>query len=57
MSEVIRLEDSATEPIPTITTSSEYIRRIGKSGERLLILLDVDTLLGSKEIQELKMVS
>ena len=56
MSEVIRLENSSMEPIPTITTSSEYVRGIGKYGERLLILLDVNTLFGSKEIEELKMV-
>lgn len=54
VTEVIRLQDSAIEPAPTMTASTDYIRGIGQSGDRLLILLDVDKLFGSNEIEELK---
>ena len=57
VTEVIRLQDTAIEPAPTMTMSNDYIRGIGKNDDRLLILLDVDKLFGSKEIEELKMVS
>lgn len=57
VTEVVRLQDSAIEAAPTMTASNDYIRGIGKDGNRLLILLDVEKLFGSKEIEELKMVS
>jgi len=57
VTEVIRLQDTAIEIAPTMTVSNNYIRGIGKIGDRLLILLDVDKLFGSTEIEELKMVN
>jgi len=55
VTEVIRLQDSAIDPSPT-ATGNDYIRGIGKEGNRLLILLDVDKLFGEEEMQELKRV-
>lgn len=55
VTEVIRLQDSAIEPSPTMTKTG-YIRGIGKTGERLLILLDVDKMFGAEEIEELQRV-
>jgi len=52
VTEVIRLQDSAIEPSPA-ATGNGYIRGIGKEGNRLLILLDVDKLFGEEELQEL----
>ena len=57
VTEVIRLQDSAIESAPTMTASNDYIRGIGKDGNRLLILLEVEKLFCSSEIEELKMVS
>lgn len=57
VTEVIRLQDTAIEPAPTMAASNDYIRGIGKDGDRLLILLDVKKLFGSEEIEELKKVS
>ena len=57
VTEVIRLQDSAIEPAPTMMASNDYIRGIGKDDNRLLILLEVEKLFGSKEMEELKMVS
>lgn len=56
VTEVIRLQDSAIEPAPAMIASTDYILGIGQSGDRLLILLDVDKLFGSNEIEELKNV-
>jgi purine-binding chemotaxis protein CheW len=55
VTEVIRLQDSAIDPPPT-ATGNGYIRGIGKDGDRLLILLDVDKLFSEEEMQELKKV-
>lgn len=55
VTEVIRLQDSAIEPLPTVSTN-EYIRGIGKDGNRLLILLNVNSLFGEDEVQDLKRV-
>ena len=57
VTEVITLQDAAIETAPSMTDSSDYIRGIGKNGDRLLILLEVDKLFGSKEVEELKMVN
>ena len=57
VTKVIRLQDTAIEIAPTMTVSNNYIRGIGKIGDRLLILLDVEKLFGSKEVEELKMVN
>lgn len=50
VSEVIRLQDDAIEPAPTGIGNS-YIRGIGKDENRLLILLDVNKLFKSKELE------
>lgn len=55
VTEVIRLQDSAIDPWQT-TTGNGYVRGIGKKGNRLLILLDVDKLFGEEEMKELKKV-
>ena len=55
VTEVIRIQDSAIAPLP-MTAENGYIRGIGKEGDRLLILLDVDKLFGEEELQELKKV-
>lgn len=55
VTEVSRLQDSAIEP-PPMATGNGCIRGIGKEGNRLLILLDVDKLFGEEEMQELKKV-
>ena len=47
---------TAIEAAPSMTASRDYIRGIGKRGDRLRILLEVDKLFGSKEVEELKMV-
>lgn len=55
VTEVFRLQDSAIEPSPT-EIGYGYFRGIGKDGNRLLILLDVNKLFGEKEMNELKKV-
>ena len=47
MSEVLRIPASTVEPAPPVVCGigSEYIRGVGKLEDRLLILLDLDTLL------------
>jgi len=51
VSEVIRLPTSMIEPPSPIVTGkgSAYIRGVGKIGNKLLILLDLDRLLGEVE--------
>ncbi|MDR3560836.1 MAG: chemotaxis protein CheW [Negativicutes bacterium] len=58
VTEVIRLQDSAIELAPAGTGNEQnsYIRGIGKEGNRLLILLDVDKLFSDEEMQEMKKV-
>lgn len=53
VTEVIRIQDSAID-LPPTPTANGYIRGIGKEGNRLLILLDVDKIFGEEEIQELQ---
>jgi purine-binding chemotaxis protein CheW len=50
VSEVVRIQDSAIEPAPP-GTGNGYIRGIGKEGDRLLILLNVDHLFGEQELE------
>lgn len=57
VTEVIRLPDTAIEHAPTATSSNDYVRGIGKDDNRLLILLDVEKLFGSKEVEELKQIN
>jgi purine-binding chemotaxis protein CheW len=51
VSEVIRVSPSAIEPPSTIVTSvdSAYLRGIAKVGDKLVILLDLDYVLGSTD--------
>ncbi len=51
VSEVLRLPEENFEPISGIGTqiSAEYIKGIGKVGDRLIILLDVERILSSEE--------
>lgn len=52
VTEVLLLEENAIEPAPTVTQMGELLRCIGKQGERLMIILDMDKLF-SKEEKEL----
>lgn len=54
VTEVVRIPQSSIDPPPT-TIKKEYIWGIGKEGERLLILLDMDKLFSNEE--QLKVVS
>ncbi len=51
VSEVLRISSDIIEPPPPMTASvsSEYIRGVGKLKDRLLILLDIEKLLGTDE--------
>jgi purine-binding chemotaxis protein CheW len=52
VSEVLRLSSDTVEPPPLMTAengSSEYIRGVGKLTDRLLILLDIEKLLGKND--------
>ncbi|MDR3561440.1 MAG: chemotaxis protein CheW [Negativicutes bacterium] len=51
VTEVIHLQDSAIEQPPEASANG-YIRGIGKEGNRLLILLDVDKLFAKEELPE-----
>lgn len=52
VSEVLRIPASTVEPAPPVVAGigSEYIRGVGKLNDRLLILLDLYTLLNSMKI-------
>ncbi|MBI5639097.1 MAG: chemotaxis protein CheW [Nitrospirae bacterium] len=58
VSEVLRLSADTVEPPPPMTSSvgSEFIKGVGKLKDRLLILLDIDRLLGHEEIHGMAMV-
>ncbi len=49
VSEVLRLEDTAIEQAQTVSHAAEFLRGIGKVGERLLIILDLDKLFSQEE--------
>lgn len=51
VSEVLRLPADTVEPPPTMTSGidSEFIKGIGKLEDRLLILLDIDKMIGKSE--------
>ncbi|HRY29371.1 MAG TPA: chemotaxis protein CheW [Elusimicrobiota bacterium] len=59
VSEVLRLPSSTVEPPPPMVSGieSEYIKGVGKIDEKLLILLDLNKLLTSKEQQMLEHVA
>ncbi len=58
VSEVLRIPQSITEPPPSMVSGidSEYITAIGKLDNRLLILLDLDKILGEAEVEILDAV-
>jgi len=59
VSEVLRLANSEIEPPPAVIggISAEYLTGVGKLGDRLLILLDMNKILNENEKKELSMVS
>ncbi len=50
VTEVLRLDDSAIEPPPPVALGMDalFIRGVGKIGERLLILLDLNHIMGEE---------
>jgi purine-binding chemotaxis protein CheW len=48
VTEVATLPDSAIEPVPD-TMASSFLRGIGKSGERLLIILDIEKIFAQED--------
>ncbi|MDA8239487.1 MAG: chemotaxis protein CheW [Nitrospiraceae bacterium] len=52
VSEVLRLSGDTVEPPPPLTggAGSEFIKGVGKLKDRLLILLDIEKLLGNEEV-------
>ncbi|MDL2285674.1 chemotaxis protein CheW [Desulfovibrio sp. OttesenSCG-928-F07] len=55
VSEVLRIPSSTVEPPPAVVAGvdSEYISGVGKLHDRLLILLDLDKLLSSEDLEAL----
>ncbi|MCL1915757.1 MAG: chemotaxis protein CheW [Desulfovibrionaceae bacterium] len=55
VSEVLRIPSSTVEPPPPVVAGveSEYISGVGKLHDRLLILLDLDKLLSSSDLEAL----
>jgi purine-binding chemotaxis protein CheW len=54
VTEVIRLQEAAIEPVPTMSASNDYVRGIGKDNNRLLIVLDLSKLFGKGEIEAIQ---
>jgi purine-binding chemotaxis protein CheW len=54
VTEVLRLESEAIEPPPPVAlgVDSSFIRGVGKIGERLLILLNLDQMMGGEAVNE-----
>ena len=52
VSDVVTLTPDQVKPAPDLgaTVSGEYLQGLGTLGERMLILLDIDKLLGSEEM-------
>jgi purine-binding chemotaxis protein CheW len=52
VSDVVTLTPDQIKPAPDLgaTVSGDYLRGLGTIGERMLILLDIDKLLGSEEM-------
>lgn len=55
VTEVLRLDSDSIEPPPPIALGmdSQFIRGVGKIGERLLILLELDQIMGGEMNHEL----
>ena len=53
--ETLRLASEAIEPPSPVVVSvdSAYVRGVGKAGERLVILLDLDKVLSQREVESL----
>ncbi|MDR2076605.1 MAG: chemotaxis protein CheW [Desulfovibrio sp.] len=58
VSEVLRIPASTVEPPPPVVAGleSEYISGVGKLHDRLLILLDLDKLLSSEDMESLSQI-
>lgn len=58
VSEVLRLPSDTVEPPPPMTggVGSEFIKGVGKLQDRLLILLDIDKLLGHDDMPAMAML-
>ncbi|KYZ78015.1 hypothetical protein AXX12_00270 [Anaerosporomusa subterranea] len=54
VTEVIRLQEAAIEPVPTMSASNDYVRGIGKDKDRLLIILDLAKLFRKDELEEIQ---
>lgn len=60
VSEVIRLPQKNVEPAPAVIASkigTEYIRGVGKLDNRLLILLNLNKILGANELHSVQSIS
>ncbi len=60
VSEVIRLPEKNVEPAPAVIASkigTEYVRGVGKMEDRLLILLDLDKILGGNQLLNVQKIS
>ncbi len=59
VSEVLRIPTDMVEDAPAVVTGvdSDYVRGVGKLNDKLLILLDLESLLSSGEIEYLSQVS
>ena len=59
VSEVLRIPAATVEPPPPVVAGveSEYISGVGKLQDRLLILLDLDKLLSSEDMEALSKVN
>ncbi|MDR1360239.1 MAG: chemotaxis protein CheW [Deltaproteobacteria bacterium] len=58
VSEVLRIPAGTVEPPPPVVAGleSEYISGVGKLHDRLLILLDLDKLLSSEDLESLSQI-
>ena len=60
VSEVIRLPEKNMEPAPAVIADkigTEYVMGVGKLDNRLLILLNLDRILGAKELHSIQTIS
>ncbi len=60
VSEVIRLPEDNVEPAPAVIASkigTEYVMGVGKLEDRLLILLDLDRILGKSQLLGVREIS
>ena len=58
--EVLRLPEDQVEPTPEMLQTqvhAEFIRGVGKYGDRLLVLLDMDKIISSQEAREVQEIA